>query len=131
MFFSFHFSFLKSCLKSFSQKEGSLRQKLRELSGKFFTIIPHRIGRSKMEVEKNIIDTFGILEAKQELLQLMKDLLEVTSEGAFQGGGVGGKSLSVVEMQFKALKNEIFVLNHDSRFFSLSLLPSRNSLDSL
>eukprot|EP00008_Paramoeba_atlantica_P010744 CAMPEP_0201480894 /NCGR_PEP_ID=MMETSP0151_2-20130828/5266_1 /ASSEMBLY_ACC=CAM_ASM_000257 /TAXON_ID=200890 /ORGANISM="Paramoeba atlantica, Strain 621/1 / CCAP 1560/9" /LENGTH=1568 /DNA_ID=CAMNT_0047862883 /DNA_START=283 /DNA_END=4989 /DNA_ORIENTATION=+ len=100
-----------------AHKEGSLRQKLRELSGKFFTIIPHRIGRSKMEVEKNIIDTFGILEAKQELLQLMKDLLEVTSEGAFQGGGVGGKSLSVVEMQFKALKNEIFVLNHDSRAF--------------
>lgn len=58
--------------------EGSARQKLRDLSGQFFTIVPHRIGRSKMDVEKNVIDTFGVFEGKQELLQLMKDLLDVT-----------------------------------------------------
>ena len=90
-----------------------MRQKLRELSGKFYTIIPHRIGRSKIEVEKSVIDTFGAFEAKQELLQLMKDLLDVT---ASQGDG-SKKNLSVLEMKYQALKNEMCLLSPTSQAF--------------
>jgi poly [ADP-ribose] polymerase 2/3/4 len=117
----------------FSKSQSNTRQKLRELSGKFFTVIPHRIGRSKVEVERSIIDTFGDFEAKQELLQLMKDLLEITSILflflfylilililillTFNGdSGAYGES-STLDLQYRALGNQMKVLRPDSRGF--------------
>jgi hypothetical protein len=48
-----------------------------ESSLQFYTLIPHRLGRSKAEMAAAIIDTIEKLEEKQELLQLMKDVLKV------------------------------------------------------
>ena len=50
---------------------------LTELPLQFYTLIPHRLGRSKAEMAAAVIDTIEKLEEKQELLQLMKDVLKV------------------------------------------------------
>src|SRR5205823_1653606 len=50
------------------------------LSGDFYTLIPHRIGRTRAAIEDAIIDTLPEFEQKQETLQLMKDMLQVNGE---------------------------------------------------
>ena len=51
--------------------------KLVDLSNKFYTVIPHQIGRSKDKVRDSVISSLSKLEAKHELLQLMRDMLQV------------------------------------------------------
>lgn len=54
------------------------------LSSDFYTVIPHPIGRSKMAVMAAVLKTPEAFEQKRELLQLMKDMVQVNSAG----GGV-------------------------------------------
>jgi hypothetical protein len=51
-----------------------------ELSGEFFTTIPHRIGRTRAAVADAVIDSLEQFHQKRETLQLMKDLLQVNGE---------------------------------------------------
>ena len=51
------------------------------LSGEFYSVIPHRIGRTRAAAAKAVIDTHAEFDAKQETLQLMKDMLKVDGEG--------------------------------------------------
>ena len=53
---------------------------MEDLSGEFYTLIPHRIGRSRAAIHDAIIDTLADFERKQETLQLMKDMLQVNGE---------------------------------------------------
>src|SRR5262249_23940554 len=46
-----------------------------ELSGEFYTTIPHRIGRSRSAVDQAVMTTLESIYQKQETLQLMKDML--------------------------------------------------------
>jgi poly [ADP-ribose] polymerase len=55
--------------------------KLTDLSGDFYTVIPHRFGRSREAAREAVIDTAAKLNEKQETLQLMRDMLSVNGNG--------------------------------------------------
>ncbi|MEM9194794.1 MAG: WGR domain-containing protein [Myxococcota bacterium] len=54
--------------------------RLVDLSGEFYSAIPHRIGRSRKAVADAVIDTLEEFSAKQETLQLMRDMLTVNGD---------------------------------------------------
>jgi poly [ADP-ribose] polymerase 2/3/4 len=56
------------------------RDQMVDLSGEFYTIIPHRIGRSRRAVQEATIDTLPEFNQKQETLQLMRDMLKVDGD---------------------------------------------------
>ena len=53
---------------------------LTELSGQFYTEIPHRFGRSKEQALLAVIDTANKIAEKQDTLQLMRDMLNVNGK---------------------------------------------------
>jgi poly [ADP-ribose] polymerase len=57
-----------------------LDEAITQLSGEFYTAIPHRIGRSRAAVAGAVINTLAAIEQKQQTLQLMKDMLQVNGE---------------------------------------------------
>jgi poly [ADP-ribose] polymerase len=59
------------------QKTKKSKDTLTTLSGDFYTVIPHRFGRSRAEAEAAVLDTAEKLNEKQETLQLMRDMLNV------------------------------------------------------
>ena len=62
------------------QKKRKNHSKMVDLSGDFYTVVPHRIGRTRSAVADAVIDTIGEFEQKQETLQLMKDMLQVNGD---------------------------------------------------
>lgn len=62
------------------QKGSKNRDRMKDLSSDFYTVIPHRIGRSRAALEDAVIDTMESFNTKQETLQLMKDMLQVNGE---------------------------------------------------
>jgi poly [ADP-ribose] polymerase len=58
-----------------------IRSDLTDLSGEFYTVIPHRIGRSRAAAQQAVIDTLAEFSTKSETLQLMRDMLKVNSSG--------------------------------------------------
>ena len=79
-----------------SQKSKSRsHDKLVDLSGEFYTMIPHRIGRSRAAAQASVLDTLAEFQTKQETLQLMKDMLKV------DGGGEGTSVLFDPEIDKK------------------------------
>lgn len=63
------------------QKKKKDRSSMERLTGEFYTAIPHRIGRTRAAVDTAVIDTLEVFEQKQNILQLMKDMLQVNGEG--------------------------------------------------
>ena len=57
------------------------KSKLEDLSGDFYTAVPHRIGRTRDAIAGAVIDSLAEIAAKQETLQLMKDMLAVNGDG--------------------------------------------------
>ncbi len=53
---------------------------LTELSGQFYTEIPHRFGRSKEQALLAVIDSANKVAEKQDTLQLMRDMLNVNGK---------------------------------------------------
>jgi poly [ADP-ribose] polymerase len=53
---------------------------LTDLSGAFYTVIPHRFGRSREAAAEAVLDTADKLNEKQETLQLMRDMLSVNGD---------------------------------------------------
>jgi hypothetical protein len=74
-------SILQDIYKLFQQGSKN-RSKMIDLSGDFYTTIPHRIGRTRAAIDEAVIDTMEDFQAKQETLQLMKDMLQVNGDGA-------------------------------------------------
>jgi len=64
----------------FQKKPAKVRDHLEVLSGDFYTVIPHRIGRTREAIAQAVIDTMQAFAQKQETLQLMKDMLQVNGE---------------------------------------------------
>jgi poly [ADP-ribose] polymerase len=93
-------------LYSIYQQGKKSADKLAQLSGEFYTVIPHRIGRTRAAVAASVIDTLEEFTQKQETLQLMKDMLEVN-------GGEDGSVLfdDEVDSKYKALGCELGVLD--------------------
>ena len=53
---------------------------LTQLSGDFYTVIPHKFGRSREAAQLAVIDTINKLSDKQDTLQLMRDMLNVNGK---------------------------------------------------
>ena len=87
-----------SALYELFQKKKRDRAAMEELSGEFYTVIPHRIGRTRAAVAGAVIDSLALFEQKQEMLQLMKDMLQVNGES----GGVLFNAR--VDQEYEALK---------------------------
>eukprot|EP00026_Physarum_polycephalum_P000150 Phypoly_transcript_00150.p1 GENE.Phypoly_transcript_00150~~Phypoly_transcript_00150.p1 ORF type:complete len:1663 (-),score=347.22 Phypoly_transcript_00150:165-5153(-) len=81
-----------------SEEEVCSNPKLEILSSQFYTTIPHNIGKTKEDALKHVIRTLPHLQAKQDHLQLMRDILAANSTGALK---------SEFEVKYKALKCDI------------------------
>ncbi len=64
-------------LDQLANKMGSKKDTLSELSGEFYTLIPHKFGRSRAAAQAAVIDSTAKLAEKQDTLQLMRDMLNV------------------------------------------------------
>lgn len=91
----------------------SLKKKsvLSQLSGDFYTVIPHKLGRNFRDVEAAVIDTASKIEEKEDTLQLMRDMLNVSGKGA------NILANPKVEKQYLALDCEIGYLDKSSAEF--------------
>ena len=69
---------LNELLDIFQSRTPNSNQRVEQLSNSFYTTIPHNIGRSKQKISSSVIDSMDIFIEKQELLQLMRDILNVT-----------------------------------------------------
>lgn len=61
------------------KKKGDI---LSDLSGQFYTVIPHKLGRTKLDVIDAVINTNTKVKEKEDTLQLMRDMLNVSGKGA-------------------------------------------------
>jgi predicted DNA-binding WGR domain protein len=59
---------------------GPVQTRLAILSSEFYQAVPHKIGRTKESIAAAIIKTLQTVEEKQELLQLMRDMLVVSGD---------------------------------------------------
>lgn len=86
---------------------------LTDLSGEFYTVIPHRIGRSRAAAQEAIIDTLAEFSQKNETLQLMRDMLKVS------GGAEGAKVLfrDDVDSKYAALGCDIAWLDQSGTVY--------------
>lgn len=62
-----------------SKKKTSVSE-IEKLSGQFYTLIPHRFGRSKAEALAAVINDKNKVAEKNDTLQLMRDMLNVNSK---------------------------------------------------
>lgn len=90
---------LDELVKEFGKKKPDSKQ-LATLSGQFYTVIPHRFGRTKANALQAVLDTAEKLNDKQETLQLMRDMLNVN-------GTANVLVNPQIEQKYKALKCEI------------------------
>ena len=75
---------LAELVEAFGKKRLSAAAKaelLSDLTGRFYSAIPHRVGRTRAAVEASVIATPEAIEQKQETLQLMRDMLRVNGDG--------------------------------------------------
>lgn len=95
----------------FQKKDGtkSKHADMVDLSGEFYTTIPHRIGRTRAAIQAAVIDTLEEFNQKQETLQLMRDMLSVNGES-------GGQVLfeDEVDKKYEALRCGIGYLDPKS-----------------
>ena len=63
-----------------SKKGRGYKDRLVQLTGDFYTVIPHRIGRSRQAAEASVINSMADFKQKQDTLQLMKDMLSVNGD---------------------------------------------------
>ncbi len=64
-----------------AKKPKQRQERLETLTGEFYTVIPHRIGRTRDAVAAAVITTLEDFAQKQETLQLMEDMLQVNGDG--------------------------------------------------
>ena len=97
----------------FKQKKKN-RDDMIDKSGEFYTVVPHRLGRTRKAIEAAIIDSMAAFQQKQETLQLMKDMLKVNDSGT------GGKNILFeddVQSRYEALGAELKPLASSSSDF--------------
>ncbi len=95
----------------FQKQPKGLADALQDLSGQFYTVIPHRIGRTRDAIAAAVITTSEAFGQKQETLQLMKDMLQVNGEaGSVLYDGQ-------VDAQYTSLKADLHYLDRGSPTF--------------
>jgi len=92
------------------QSKSASPSEMERLSGEFYTAIPHRLGRTRAAIAGAVIDSLADFEAKQETLQLMKDMLAVSGEGAVLYD-------AAVDAQYAALRCQITALDPTTPMF--------------
>lgn len=90
---------LDALVAEFGKKKPSASE-LTNLSGEFYTVIPHRFGRSRADALEAVLDTAEKLNLKQETLQLMRDMLSVN-------GATNVLVNPEIEQKYNALKCQI------------------------
>ena len=91
-------------------KTKSIENDIIDLTGEFYTVVPHKFGRSKEAAQEAIINSVEKLTAKQDTLQLMRDMLNVNSKGNVLAD-------SAIEQKYKALDCKIgFLDKNDLKF---------------
>jgi poly [ADP-ribose] polymerase len=90
------------------KKPPKLRDRLEQLSGDFYTVVPHRIGRTREAIAQSVIDNMEAFAQKQEILQLMKDMLQVNGE---EGSVLYDAQ---TDAQYQSLGCQITALEHGS-----------------
>jgi Poly(ADP-ribose) polymerase, regulatory domain./WGR domain./Poly(ADP-ribose) polymerase catalytic domain. len=90
---------LDQLVEAFEKKKKS-KDELIDLSGEFYTVIPHRFGRSRDQAQLAVLDTADKLNEKQDTLQLMRDMLNVN-------GKTNVLVNPEIEQKYKALNCEI------------------------
>ncbi len=88
-------------LFTLGQSQASTKAKIEKLSNDFYTMIPHNIGRQRDKIQQAVINSIYLIEEKQELLQLMKDMLQVAAENP-------SDNASDLDMKYFALKVKIY-----------------------
>ncbi|MDP2435881.1 MAG: WGR domain-containing protein [archaeon] len=78
------------------------KTRLSSLSGQFYTVVPHPIGRSKADVQGSLILDLTAWEIKQETVQLMRDMVRAIAEACGEETELDNK--------YKALKNTVTYL---------------------
>ncbi len=73
-------SILDQLVAAFGEKKKKDADELTQLSGEFYTVIPHRFGRTRAAAQLAVLDTADKLNEKQETLQLMRDMLNVNGK---------------------------------------------------
>lgn len=99
------FSILGDIRKAIQNSE---KNKTRDLSSKFYTTIPHRLGRSREAAEAAIISSIDKSDEVEETLQLMKDMLNVN-----KSGGTNLFATNEINQKIDALKTKIECIAHD------------------
>lgn len=84
---------------------------LTNLSGQFYTVIPHKLGRAKADVLEAVINSANKVKEKEDTLQLMRDMLNVSSKG------INILADPKVEKQYTALGCEIGILDKNDDDF--------------
>ncbi len=77
-----------------------------DLSGQFYTAIPHRLGRSRAQIQAAVLNSVTEFERKRQTLQLMRDMLQVHKRGALFN--------SEIDQQYRALGCAIEAVHSDS-----------------
>lgn len=65
------------------------------MSQEFYSTIPHKLGKSKEEISKKIINSVEAFEDKLNLLQNMKDIIEVKKGKKAKKWGKKGKKREI------------------------------------
>ena len=97
---------LKRINEAFKTKKGA--NVLTQLSGEFYTAIPHKFGRTRAAAQAAVIDSLSAIQDKEEILQLMRDMLKVDGE---KGGVLVSDDL---DAKYAALNCEIVPIEHGS-----------------
>ncbi|HEV7302372.1 MAG TPA: WGR domain-containing protein [Tepidisphaeraceae bacterium] len=95
----------------FQKKPRTMAQQLEDLSGEFYTVVPHRIGRTRDAIAAAVINTSEAFGQKQETLQLMKDMLQVNGE---EGSVLYDAQ---IDAQYLSLKADLHYLDRESPTF--------------
>lgn len=91
-------------------KTAKIKEQIIDLSGDFYTAIPHRFGRNRAAAEQATIDTLDKFNQKQDTLQLMRDMLNVNASGQ-------ALLNPEIEKKYSALGCEIEYLDADAGKF--------------
>ena len=92
-------------------KASEKAKELEALSSRFYTAVPHKLGRAKASVQAAVIDSKAKVSEKEEILQLMRDMLKVDGEeSVLHSDALGDK--------YRALGCEITQMAHTSAEFT-------------
>lgn len=97
-------------IASVYSKKKKDKDELIDLSGQFYTVIPHKFGRSKDAALSAVITTAQQINAKQDTLQLMRDMLNVN-------GKTNVLINPDIEKKYQALGREIDCLDKGNPLF--------------